>query len=312
MRINQIKEIIMFRKNINIKITIAFIITAFFYLQINAQRWDIPADKKAKNSYIKFDNNTDKDGEAIYTKNCKSCHGDLGKGNGIKTLNPLPPELSADLTQALTDGELLYILNTGRNAMPNFKNTLSEEERWKVISYLRSLNKKYVQVLSKTDPSKSKLVKINMNFNAATNKINVSVKANETSGVVLLKDAEIMLFVSRYFGKLQIDKTIRTDKDGNATFSFPKDLPGDSLGNLSLIVKVNDELYGEIESINNLQIGVPTDKPSLTAKRAIWNVLKLAPWWIIITYTSIVLVVGLFLLLIVRNLFRINKIGAQQ
>ncbi len=313
MRINQIKEIIMFRKNINIRITIAFILTAFFCLQINAQqRWDIPADKKAKNSYIKFDNTTAKDGEAIFTKNCKSCHGDLGKGNGIKTLNPAPPELSGDLTQALTDGELMYILNIGRNAMPNFKNTLSEEERWKVISYIRSLNKKYVQVLSKTDPSKSKLVKINMNFNAATNKMNVSVIANETSGVVVLKDAEIMLFVNRYFGRLQVDKTIRTDKDGNATFNFPKDLPGDSLGNLNIIVKVSDDLYGEIESQSKLTIGVPTDKPSLTAKRAIWNVLKLAPWWIIITYTSIVLVVGLFLLLIVRNLFRINKIGAQQ
>jgi len=306
------KSIIMFRRNFNKGITIAFILIAFFCLQINAQRWDVPADKKAKNSYIKFDNNTAKSGEEIYTKTCKSCHGDVGKANGNKTLNPQPPDLSSALTQELTDGEIFYILNTGRNAMPNFKNTLSEEERWKVISYIRSFNKKYVQVLSKTDPSKSKLVKINMNFNAATNKINVSVKANEASGVVVLKDAEIMLFVNRYFGKLQIDKTIRTDKDGNATFNFPKDLPGDSLGNLNIVVKVSDELYGEIESQSKLTIGVPTDKPSLTAKRAIWNVLKLAPWWIIITYTSIVLAVGLFLLLIIRNLFRINKIGAQQ
>lgn len=301
----------MFRKNINFKITIAFIISAFFCLQINAQRWDVPTDKKAKNSYVKFDENTAKDGEAIYTKTCKSCHGDMGKANGNKTLNPQPPDLTSTLTQDLTDGELFYILNTGRNAMPNFKNTLSEEERWKVISYIRSFNKKYVQVLSKTDPSKSKLVKINMKFNASTNKMNVSVVANEPTGTIVLKDAEIMLFVNRYFGRLQVDKTLRTDKDGNASFNFPKDLPGDSIGDLNIVVKVSDELYGEIESQTKLTIGVPTDKPSLTAKRAIWNVLKLAPWWIIITYTSIVLVVGLFILLIIRNLFKINKIGVQ-
>lgn len=297
------------RNNINIKITTAFIIIAFFCLQINAQRWDIPADKKAKNSYIKFDDNTAKEGDAIYTKNCKSCHGDMGKANAIKTLNPPPPDLSSALTQALTDGELLYILNIGRNAMPNFKNTLSEEERWKVISYIRSFNKQYVQVLSKTDPTKSKLVKINLNFDAKTNKIKVSAIANETTGIVALKDAEIMLFVNRYFGKLQIDKTIRTDNEGNAIFNFSKDLPGDKLGNLDVVIKVNDEIYGEIESVNKLKIGIPTDKPSLTAKRAIWNVLKLAPWWIIITYTLIVLGVGFFLLLIVKNLLKIRKLG---
>jgi mono/diheme cytochrome c family protein len=299
----------MLKKNINIRIIFAFIFILLSFFQVNAQGWDIPADKKAKNSYIKFDSNTAKEGEAIYTKNCKSCHGDIGKGNGIKTLNPIPPDLASETTQKLTDGELIYILNVGRNAMPNFKNTLSEEERWKVISYIRSFNKQYVQVLSKTDPTKSKLVKVDFNFNATTNKVNVSVKANETSGVVVLKDAEIMLFVNRYFGKLQIDKTLRTDMDGNAVFSFPKDLPGDKLGYLELVIKVNDEIYGEIESIKKLQIGIPTDKPSLTEKRAIWNVLKLAPWWIIITYTSMVLIVGLFLLLIVRNLFKIKKLG---
>ncbi len=303
------KPFIMRKKNINIRIIIAFIFTLLSFNQINAQRWDIPEDKKAKNSFIKFDNATAKEGEEIFIKNCQSCHGNIGKGNMLKTLNPIPPDLASALTQELTDGELIYILNVGRNAMPNFKNTLSEEERWKVISYIRSYNKKYVQVLSKTDPSKSKLVKVDFNFNASTNKINVSVKANETSGVVVLKDAEIMLFVNRYFGKLQIDKTIRTDKDGNAIFSFPKDLPGDKLGNVEIVIKVNDEIYGEIESSKKLQIGIPTEKPSLSEKRAIWNVLKLAPWWIIITYTSILLIVGFFLLLIIKNLLEIKKLG---
>jgi len=44
--------------------------------------------------------------------------------------------------------------------MPSFKNVLSEEDNWKVISYLRSFHKNYTQELSKFDPSKSKLVKL--------------------------------------------------------------------------------------------------------------------------------------------------------
>lgn len=297
---------------INIKFTIIFLLAISFVAKLNAQAWDVPADKKAKNSYIKFDENTAKEGEAIYIKNCVSCHGDPGKGNNLKTLNPIPPDMNSAKTQALTDGELFYILNTGRGAMPSFKNTLSEEERWKTISYIRSFNKQYVQVVSKTDPTKSKLVKIKLDMDQATNKIKVAVVANEAAGVVLLKDAEINMFVSRYFGKLQIGKTMRTDSVGCAMFDFPKDLPGDSAGNLEVVINVNDEVYGEIESISKMQIGVPTDKPSLTEKRAIWNVLKLAPWWIIITYTTILLGVGFVILLIIKNLIKIKKLGEEQ
>ncbi|NVN95413.1 MAG: c-type cytochrome [Bacteroidetes bacterium] len=299
----------MFKENIKLRLTATFLICFLFFLQLNAQRWDVPADKKSKNSYIKFDGNTAKEGEAIFTKNCKSCHGDLGKSNGIKTMNPAPPDLSQALTQELTDGELFYILNTGRNAMPSFKNTLSEEERWKAISFIRSFNNKYVQVLSKTDPTKSKLVKINCVFDSLSNKLKLNIIANEKTGVIPLKDAEVSLFVTRYFGKLQIEKTIRTNADGIAIFNFPKDLPGDKTGNVDVAIKVSDELYGEIESVNKFNIGIPTDKLGLTQNRAIWNILKKAPWWIIITYTSIVLTVGAFLLYIIFSLLKIRKLG---
>ncbi len=299
----------MLRKKYIFKISVAFLFSSIFFLQLNAQRWDIPADKKAKNSYIRFDNNTAKEGEAVYNKNCKSCHGDPAQGNGIKTLNPIPPDLASSLAQELTDGELFYILNIGRNAMPSFKNTLSEEERWKVISFIRSFNNKYVQIVSKTDPNKSKLLKVKMNYDSLAHRISIDVVADEKSAMIPIKDAEISLFVNRYFGRLQIEKTQRTNNDGITFFNFPQDLPGDSSGNLDIIVKVNDEVYGEIESISRLKIGIPNHKPGLTEKRAIWNVLRMAPWWIIITYTSIMLAVSSIFLLIFINLIKIKKAG---
>lgn len=296
----------MYKKNINYKI-ITILIAILFSLNAFAQNWDVPADKKAKNSYIKFDDATSKEGEVIYTKNCVSCHGNPGKGNSLKTLKPIPPDLSSVQTQNLTDGELFYILVTGRMLMPSFQNVLSENERWKVISYIRSFNKKYAQILSKNDPTKSKLVKINASFDAKSNTIRVDVKANEPKGIVALKDAEIVLFVKRYFGRLQIDKSLRTNNEGIATFNFPTDLPGDKIGNVVLIVKVNDEVYGEIESQSSLKIGIPTDKPSLTEKRTIWNVMAKAPIWLLITYTfSLLLVISCFLY-IFYNLYRIQK-----
>lgn len=299
----------MLRKNLKLRVLLTVVFTALFYIYPYAQGWDVPADKKAKNSYIKFDGATSKEGEAIYTKNCLSCHGNPGKGNSLKSLKPIPPDVSSVTTQKLTDGELFYILNTGRVLMPSFKNVLSENDRWKVISYIRSFNNSYVQVLSKTDPNKSNLVKINLVYDSIKSVVRVKVTAAEKSGVVTLKDAEVLLFANRYFGKLQIDKTLRTDKDGVAVFNFNKTLPGDSIGNVDLVVKVNDEIYGEIESQSKFKIGVPTNKPSLTADRAIWNVLLKAPIWTIVLYTSGVLAFGLFLLYILFGLYKIKKSG---
>ena len=300
----------MFRRHFNLKISIAILFIAAFYFQSSAQQgWDVPEALKAKNSNIKFDAATTKEGEGIYTKNCVSCHGNPGKNNAMKTLNPPPPDLSGAKTNKLTDGELFYILNTGRGVMPSFKNILSENDRWKAIAFIRSYHKGYVQVVSKTDPTKAKLVKIAVAFDQATHEIKVSVKADEKTGVIAVKDAEVSLFAKRYFGKLQIEKTVRSDANGLAVFKFPKDLPGDKTGNINLLLNVNSEIYGEIESQNKLKIGIPTDMPSLTKDRAMWNVMKKAPWWILITYFTGITVVISFFIYLMLTLKKINELG---
>lgn len=268
----------------------------------SANNWNVPEDKKNRNSYIKFDASSASQGEAIYTKNCVSCHGNPGKGNVMKTLSPIPPDLSSSSTQSLTDGELFYILTTGRGVMPSFQNVLSEEERWKVISYLRTFKKGYVQTVSKFDPNKSKLVKTDIQFNAASSTISVKVYAKEKSGIIALKGSEIAVFAKRYFGRLQIEKTTKTDESGNASFVFPKDIPGDKAGKVELIIKINDENYGEVETSKSMLIGVPTDKPALTDKRAIWGTLAKAPLWIIGLYSFGIICFGIVLTLIVKNL----------
>ena len=294
-------------KNIIPRILLASLLTVVFSISTFAEDWNVPADKKAKNSYIKFDNSTVKNGQVNYQKNCASCHGDIGKNNSLKSLNPIPPDLSTKSAQNLTDGELFYILNIGRGLMPSFKNGLSEKERWEVISYIRSFNSSYVQVVSKTDPSKSELVKINVQFDDTQQQIRVRVTLAEKIGIIPLKDAEVSLFAKRYFGKLQIDNTLRTDVDGYANFKFIKDLPGDKTGNIDFIVNVTDEVYGEIVSESIIKIGIPTDKPALNEQRAIWNVLTKAPIWIILLYVAGILTFAVFLLFLFYNLMKIYK-----
>ncbi len=267
--------------------------------------WKAPDDQKDKKSYIKFDASTAAQGEALYNANCASCHGTPGKNNALKSLNPIPPDLSMAPTQSLTDGELLYILNAGAGLMPSFRNTLGEEKEWMVISYLRGFNKNYVQEISKFDPAKSKLVKLVSSFDKATNAIIVKATANEKNGTIAIAGAEVSLFVKRYFGNFQIDKSAKTDANGMAKFSFPTDMPGNKEGELDVLVKMFDENYGEVQSTSTYAIGIPTDKPALNDNRAIWNVVAKAPLWVIGLYSAGLIAFLLLLAFLLNNLRKI-------
>lgn len=292
----------MLKNKLNTRLFVTFSFATLLILNCFSATWDVPADQKEKKSYIQFDKQTSSQGEVLYNANCASCHGNPGKNNILKSLNPIPPDLSGKSSQALSDGELQYILNTGRGLMPSFKNVISAEDQWKVISYLRGFNPNYVQELSKFDPNKSKLVKLTTNFDSKTNVLTVEALADEKSGKIPIIKAEIAVFVKRYFGNMQIEKTVLTDNLGKASLVFPKDLPGNKNGELEVLVKFFDENYGEVQTTNKLAIGVPTDKPALNEKRAIWNVLAKAPIWTLSLYLLGVFAFILLLLYLLNNL----------
>jgi mono/diheme cytochrome c family protein len=300
-----IKLVIMMMKKTHTALAIVLLLAFVGTVSTYARGWKAPDDQKEKKSYIKFDASTAAQGEALYNANCASCHGNPGKNNALKSLNPIPPDLSSAATQSLTDGELIYILNNGAGLMPSFKNSLGEEKEWMVISYLRGFNKNYVQELSKFDPAKSKLVKLVSSFDKASNTISVKATADEKNGTIAIAGAEISLFVKRYFGNFQIDKSAKTDAGGMAKFTFPTDLPGNKEGELDVLVKMFDENYGEVQSTTKYAIGVPTDNPGLNDNRAIWNVVAKAPFWVIGLYSTGLIAFLLLLAFLLNNLRKI-------
>ena len=84
-------------------------------------------------------------GAALYQDSgCAACHGDDGHGNGAAAaaLDPPPPDLTGRHANAHTAGDLYWWLSYGvkpASAMPGFSLSLSDEERWDVINYLRAL-----------------------------------------------------------------------------------------------------------------------------------------------------------------------------
>ena len=82
-------------------------------------------------------------GAALFAQHCAVCHGPEGKGDGIlaAALNPPPADLTAEHVDEHTDGDIFWWITYGieQTAMPAMGNVLSEEERWTIIHFVRSL-----------------------------------------------------------------------------------------------------------------------------------------------------------------------------
>ena len=82
-------------------------------------------------------------GRTIYQAECQACHGLTGGGDGPAAagLNPRPADLRIHMAAGHTDGQLFNWISEGftGTAMPAFKKSLSEDDRWHVINFLRTL-----------------------------------------------------------------------------------------------------------------------------------------------------------------------------
>lgn len=81
-------------------------------------------------------------GRATYQKNCAICHGPraLGDGPAAFTLNPRPFNLQLHVPLH-APGEAYYWISDGvaGTAMPAWKDTLSDTERWQLVRFLYAL-----------------------------------------------------------------------------------------------------------------------------------------------------------------------------
>ena len=82
-------------------------------------------------------------GRTAYIAECAECHGDTGLGDGpwaIDNRGAIPP-LSSPHIDVHTDGEIYWWITHGIPSldMPPLQDELSEEQRWQIIHFIRSL-----------------------------------------------------------------------------------------------------------------------------------------------------------------------------
>ena len=115
--------------------------------QDNGQTWELPEDAdKTKNPVASSPESIEK-GKTLYLErtkgNCVFCHGKTGANEENVVRRRKPADLSnKERMSKMTDGELFWKISKGINGiMPAGERRMTEEERWHVVNYIRTLAK---------------------------------------------------------------------------------------------------------------------------------------------------------------------------
>ena len=119
------------------------LVSMTLYQPAKPKPWEVPAKFKAmKNTVVSKPENINI-GAMLYKKNCASCHGKAGLGDGVKarTLATFSGDFSGAAFQTQSDGDLFYKTKTGRGDMPSYAGKIPDEDIWNLVNYMRTLKK---------------------------------------------------------------------------------------------------------------------------------------------------------------------------
>jgi mono/diheme cytochrome c family protein len=122
---------------------LAFLIAPEISPAADADKWLAPVASQGKKNPVAGDATALQNGKKIYEKECASCHGKKGLGDGPKAvdLSKTPGNLTTGEFKGQTDGEIFWKITQGKKPMPSFKNAYTDDERWGVVDYVRSFAK---------------------------------------------------------------------------------------------------------------------------------------------------------------------------
>ncbi len=104
--------------------------------------WKAPETAKSIKNPFKGDPKVIEAGKKLFAQQCATCHGNSGKGDGPagKYLGKKLPDFTSETFQQQTDGEIFWKISNGNAPMPTFKEILTEEQRWQVVNFIRTLS----------------------------------------------------------------------------------------------------------------------------------------------------------------------------
>jgi hypothetical protein len=186
-------------------------------------------------------------------------------------------EVLLDSITTNIDGEAILVLKNYNNIYADSAGVIQFEARYLGDKSYKHINKD-IEI---------QLVDMNLSFFqkdtikyilAELNTLRPDQKLNPIEG------ADILIYIKGTFSLLPIGKE-ETDAQGKAIMEFPVDMPGDSVGMLTIVSKIeDDDDYGNIEAIGKINWGKPVPL-AVEQHRGLGDTD--APLWMV--YTLIVL-----------------------
>ena len=120
-----------------------------------------------------------------------------------------------------------------------------------------------------------------------------------------VSETDLAVFVKRLFNPLKLGEG-KTDEAGEAIVEIPKDLPGDTTGNITLIGKLEEnDVYGNLEASIVQKWGTPVSDKIIELPRSLWS--SHPPIWMLVTFIILVTAVWGHYIVIIYELFRLRK-----
>lgn len=103
--------------------------------------WKVPERAARKKNPLVAEPDCAAVGRNFYMQECAACHGEKGRGDGVAAdnLDPKPRDFTATSVARESDGALFWKIGEGHRPMPGFSQTISEDGRWHIVCYLRTL-----------------------------------------------------------------------------------------------------------------------------------------------------------------------------
>ena len=145
-------------------------------------------------------------------------------------------------------------------------------------------------------------------------KITASVFELKDAAWVPVKGVDVKIGVKRQGADLPVNETasFTTDSTGTVSADFKRDsIPGDAKGNITLVARVDDnDTYGNLLIEKTVPWGAKFVPVSTSFnERSLFGTRDKTPIWLLVIAYSILIAVWGILILLVRSVFKIKKIG---
>lgn len=109
-----------------------------------SSNWTAPEYANSLINPFKGKENATAEGKVIFNQMCVICHGMQGLGNGEAglSLERKPANFLALKVINETDGSIFWKLTEGKSPMASYNDLLREDQRWKLVNYIRVLEAK--------------------------------------------------------------------------------------------------------------------------------------------------------------------------